>query len=181
VTGRLVERVAPSLDKKRAARVEQLKAQSAAKETLWETRLAAYYTVAGVDLRAEAEMLLRTPALKGMRMPIISVRRASRHPRHTLGVCFHPGRIQITAYPSIDEFDVRETLAHELAHCKAPRGCHHGTAWRTIFRLACEQAYDVRPRLERDWHGEVSRLLRARARPEAPAAAEPVAAERVQP
>ncbi len=177
VRGRLVERTAPSLDKKRAVRTEQLKTRRSADEAREEARTTAYYTVAGIDIRKEAQMLLRTDALRGLRMPKIQVRRASSYPRSRLGVCFHAGRIQITAYPGIDAYDVRETLAHELAHCKAPWRCHHGTAWRTIFRLVCEQAYGVRPRLEVRWHDEASRLMREKAQQEAQQSGEKLPSE----
>ncbi len=57
---------------------------------------------------------------------------------------------------------MRETLAHEVAHVLTP-GVHHGIAWRTCFRLLCEEILGVRPKLDVRWHGEVTRKLQTAA------------------
>jgi hypothetical protein len=49
--------------------------------------------------------------------------------------------------------------AYELAHILT-RGHGHDHVWRHVFRLLCEQAYGVRPRVENRFIGEGSRRMR---------------------
>jgi hypothetical protein len=163
-TGRLVARVPPALERQREVRrareVERL-VKKAVKER---ERDAAYYTVAGVNLYEEmlrmiqAKVFVGTPLRHRGRRPTLIVRRRSSRPTR-FGFA-HSGqwRIIISAYPSITEHDVRETLCHELAHLATPyKG--HGVAWKTMFRLAAEETLGVRPRIEKRFHGEVTRML----------------------
>jgi hypothetical protein len=116
--------------------------------------VASYFIVDGLDLRAEAERLARLPALGGpggrlaTDPPGITVRRASRRPRRTLGFAVPAEhRLSVTVYPGIRRGDLLETLLHELVHLtvgEVPGSRRwHGREFRTTLRAAMAQAYGV--------------------------------------
>jgi hypothetical protein len=174
VRGRLVERTAPALERAREAREAARKVRGAKVLARTEVQETAYYTIAGLDLRTLVAEFCKAPALStntpGMyatlkaRNVTIVVRRCSRQPRRFGFARYRTLTISICDYPGIKPEDVRETVIHELAHLRVGfhDDMHHGTKWRTVFRLACEQALGVRPRIERRYHGEVAKKLRER-------------------
>lgn len=171
--GVLIKRMSPTLLREKIARTEIRERKHQKRKALHAENETAYYTIAGVDLRYEMVTLLaaartfpRTTTIQRVlnNPPELRVRNRHRSHRGTLGwASWAENWVLINRFTNAgqDEHDVRETLAHELAHILAPyKG--HGTAWRTMFRLLCEAAYDIRPRIERRYHGEVSKLLRAK-------------------
>jgi len=167
-TGKLVRRVSTTLAKERDRRSEARRAKEKGRALARKAREVAYYTVAGVDLRALMTSYCRAKAWRGtpvgnnVKPPELRIRRTKGQPRRYGTAWWHRYRIQIVDYPGVGEHDVKETLIHELAHLAAPRD-HHGIKWKTVFRLACEELLGVRPKVERRYHGEVSSKLRAAA------------------
>lgn len=161
--GRLVDRVAPVLLKKKSERKAKETKRRKEKIAKSRKRYEELFTVAGVHLVEEMCRFRSLKAFKGTRLgryiPTLKVRLASKKVE-SLGRAW-PGRwmIQIVNYPGITAEDVRETLLHELAHLATP---HHGhdVRWKAVFRCACEEAFGVRPRLPNRYHGEVTALIR---------------------
>lgn len=178
--GKLVRRTAPALEAERERHVAAVSAKDVAKKSRAAEKSAKYFTVHGVDLRVELEKLWRLPvALEQRRkhrtwfaelrafhkreLPKLVVRNRNARGAHVFGRAWsRRHEILINRMPQGDEHHVRETLAHEVAHVLAP-GDGHGMEWKTTFRLLCEQAYDVRPIIERRYHGNVHPKLRERA------------------
>jgi hypothetical protein len=115
-----------------------------------------YFLAAGIDLRAEAERLALLPALGGpdgrlaSEPPTLTIRRASKRPRRTLGFAVpSENRLSVTAYPGIRRGDLLETLVHELTHLavgELPGSRRwHGREFRLTLALAMYQAYGVAP------------------------------------
>jgi hypothetical protein len=112
---------------------------------------AAYFTVAGIDLEAEATRLRRLPVFAGgglaERPPALRVRRARRRPNRLGFAVPDEWRISVTAYPGIRPGDARETLLHELVHLHvgAEPGHRrwHGAAFRRTLGRAMVEAYGI--------------------------------------
>lgn len=171
-TGRLVERVAPTLEKQRTAQAERAAAKRLAKARKAKEKENAYYTVAGVDLRKETARILKAPSIHLWRAPEIKVVRCTRTP--TVFGRAWPGehRILINAYPGIDEHDVRETLTHELVHLfvggdRSDRAHWHGERFQRTMREVFRETYGLTPLGSRvtAYHGRYSRALREKSRP----------------
>lgn len=126
VEGVLVERVAPALERKRAAKTVTREQRAAAQR---EARARAFVVVtadgAELDLRAEADRFMRgSETLRswareswaaGARFrPDLTVRRGSKS--HVSGHCDHSGDIVLTVGAGADRHEVREVLLHELVH-----------------------------------------------------------------
>ena len=163
---RLVERTAPALERKREARAQKLVVIKQARKERHAERLAAYYTVSGVNLLVEMRAALKAPVFKGMKEPDLVVRN-----RSGIGVYgrawYHRHQILVNRIPGLTANDVRDTLLHELAHLctgRTSRREHHGVAWKSNFRLACEQFLGVRPRVHTRFGGEVEKMLEERER-----------------
>ena len=165
-------RVAPALETKRAMKTTAMKAKKAAAAARSAERETAYFTVHGVDLRAELRKLWALPIARELRAklhplhritpPTLSVQNRSAA-TNRYGVANSPAHtIRINRIPGHDAHTVRDTLAHELAHILTPRA-HHGIAWKTAYRLLCEQGYGVRPRVERRYIDEAHVMMRAAA------------------
>jgi hypothetical protein len=164
--GRLVDRTSPALARERGEKVQRRLAADAKRSVRREECEAARFTVAGLDLRVELACFLRLDAIRSnpLTIPIaysprLRVRRFARKPSLFGLARYHAWEIVILAYPGITRDDVRETLLHEVVHFATRSG--HDTRFRTVFRLAAEEAFGVRPRLETRYHGEVTRLVRA--------------------
>jgi predicted SprT family Zn-dependent metalloprotease len=159
----LVERTAPALERQRDERAQKLVARRAAKKQKTAEQLAAYYTVVGINLLDEMRAALKCAVFKGMKEPTLIVRNSTRG---TYGrAWYNKHQILVNRMPGLTPNDVRDTLLHELAHLKTGRTSrreHHGVAWKTNFRLACEQFLGVRPRVHTRFGGEVERLLEER-------------------
>ena len=174
--GRLVLRTAPAIVKKREAKVAAAQAQKAARAERAAERATAYHTIHGVDLREELKKLWALPIARELRAklhpqhrvtpPKLVVRTRST-PHHRYGVAYcHRHEILMNRIPGHDAFVVRDTLAHEVAHILTP-GARHGIPWKTAFRLLCEQAYGVRPRVENRFT-DADKLMRVAADPPPP-------------
>lgn len=168
-TGRLVQRVAPALERRRAQRQESRTAKRRAEQQRAREREAAAYTVAGVDLRDEMRRLMRLPCWRRKfdrdGAPELRVRRCSSYPRTRLGWADpYAWKISIAAYPGQDAADVRETLIHELCHLAVgyQRGSRHwhGTAFKAGLRQAVTEAYGVIYPAGPVYHGRVAAALR---------------------
>jgi hypothetical protein len=169
--GKLVPRVAPALEAERDRR--ELSREDAEKKAKArdEERSRAAHTIAGLDVREEIRKLWNSSVAREFRRPrakppSVKVRRAMSKPvsryawasvaRHAIG---------ITDYPGIDAADVKELLAHEVAHILNGEGRGHETRWKAIFRRLAFEVYGVRPRVESRYHGEAAAKLRSVARP----------------
>ena len=170
--GRLVPRTAAALEAAREKRGERAKEKRAQKRKREDAQEAAYYEVHGVDLRAELRRLWGTKIARECRrrlgwiraaeLPSIVVRTRTK-PANRYGVAFTSRhQILVNRIPGHDEHVVKDTLAHELAHILTP-GRGHDVAWRNVYRLLCEEAYGVRPRVERRYIEETHHKMRAAA------------------
>lgn len=90
-SGRLVRRIAPALEKAREQRVALRTLVAKKKAETAKKRAAAYYTVAGLDLRGEMVAMLRADVFKGgsrqgvlhrADLPTLRVRRHRDRPRN---------------------------------------------------------------------------------------------------
>jgi hypothetical protein len=111
----------------------------------------AYFTVAGIDLEAEADRLRRLPVfaegkLPG-RSPTLRIRRSRRRPNRLGFAVPDQWRISVTAYPGIRPGDARETLLHELVHLhvgtEPGHRRWHGRVFGRTMRRAMAEAYGV--------------------------------------
>jgi hypothetical protein len=143
-------------------------------------RAAAYYAVAGLDLRKEMERMGALHALGGPRGPLVrhtptlTVRRASRPPRSRLGIAWpDEQRLSVTAYPGIRPSAVLETLCHELVHLYLGRGRGregwHGARFKATLHAAIVERFEVEvARAPNAYHGHyaaaIERGLTAQAR-----------------
>ena len=126
--GRLVERVAPALEAKRAAGADRSAAKAKAKRaTAARARARAKqrdierHTIEGVDIRDEFKRLCRLRAFGGpksrlvRRPPTLEVRHRSSQPSSYLGWAdVYANKIRVFIYPGMDRADMAETLVHEL-------------------------------------------------------------------
>jgi hypothetical protein len=115
-------------------------------------RPAAYYRVAGVDLRAELNRLRRLAVFAGGPLagaePELKVRRARERPNRVGFAIPAEFRLSVTDYPGIRPGDALETLLHELVHLHVGRArearAWHGRAFKAALARAMEEAYGVR-------------------------------------
>lgn len=170
--GRLVLRAAPVLKAQREAKTAAAKTKKTLHAERSAKREAAYYEVHSVDLREELRKLWALPIARELRAKLHMSKRAPpvlvvknrRAGTRRYGVCFGAQhKILINRIEGHDRHTVRDTLAHELAHTLTPGPEAHGVAWKTAYRLLCEQAYGVRPRVENSVIHETHTLMRAAA------------------
>jgi hypothetical protein len=131
-TGKLVERVAPSLEKKR----EASKAKSTQKQKVKRAKIAQAKTShSGFDVEKEAQRLwkiLQTQENKPTR-PIPSIKIVNRKRSASSGVCYY-GEHAVTLNLGTETIDAWETLAHELNHAIGHRG-HDHNFYRSLKQL----------------------------------------------
>jgi hypothetical protein len=137
-------------------------------------RPAAYYRVAGVDLRTEMERLISLPVFGGpdgplsRRPPTLTIRRASARPRSRLGFAIpDERRISVTSFPGQRREDAEETLLHELVHIfiGASPGTRrwHGRDFKATLRRAMREGYGLRGvRVNGSYHGAYADALERR-------------------
>jgi hypothetical protein len=188
--GRLVLRVAPALERKRAAaavssaakakskRATAARARQRAKDAETER-----YTVDGVDLRDEMKRLLKLRAFGGRqgrlhrRPPELRISRRSWTPGRLGFAEPWRNRITLATYPGQSLADARETLVHELTHIASgqePGSANwHGPRFRKMLTAAMKEAYKVTTRGVRTnrYHGKYAAALERQEAAEA--AAEP--------
>ena len=165
---RLVPRTAPVLEARRAAKQDRSRTKREQERARTVAEEDAYYTVHGVDLRAELRKLWfctyatetrsRIKAIP-KELPTLAIRTRTK-PARTFGTASNAQhKILINRIPGQDAARVMDTLAHEVAHLLAPF-TQHGIAWKTAFRSLCEEVYGVRPRVEKAFTTELENALR---------------------
>lgn len=147
-TGRLVARVCPAAAKAATRAVEARRTDALRERTRARSRLAALWSVAGVDLRQTAARFWAVlhHATRVPPMPTLIVRRsASRH-----GVDNAPGhawhrsqRITMTFGHEVDRATVLSLLLHELSHLAVGRGHAHGETYNRRMSEAAIRLWDV--------------------------------------
>lgn len=178
-TGRLVRRVAPALERTRAAGTERSKVRQARKRATAATArdrrrvaLKERYTFEGHDLNEELTRLCRLRVFGGStgrlarRRPRFDVAIFKRAPRTTFGVAWpDEWRFKLNRYPGQDWADVRETMVHELVHLHVGSGCErpHDESFRSLMRRAFMEAYGPNVAAPPNrYHGHYARVLRQR-------------------
>lgn len=161
--GKLVSRVAPSLERKReaaaaaqAAKAKAKREREARAKAGKERQLTARYTVEGTDLRDEFDFLCQLKVFGGKKgklyrnPPEFVISKRSYAPQSRYGFA-EPwrNRITISTWPSQTLADARETLCHELVHIHVGQdresGAWHGPTFKETLRLAMKEAYKVDP------------------------------------
>lgn len=167
-TGKLVQRIAPALERKRTAAARS----AAAKAKAQRVRAAAAkakkkqaendrYMVEGVDLRVEYKKLLKLRTFKGsffvkdrngkdvLAAPEMRISRRTQYPSSQLGFAEQIGwgqhRITIATYPGQTLADARETLVHEIVHVFVGLRHGHDARFRETMTKAFKEAYRVLP------------------------------------
>lgn len=153
-TGRLARRIAPVLERERAAR--SVKQSARAKQQRVTARKAAArkeqrenerFMVNGVDLREVVARYRRLPVFRGSRVarqaPEFTIRRATRYQgRHGFAQPWR-WRIHVAVWPSLSDGELRNTIIHELCHLHCGRhGTEgwHGPEFRRTLRQALREA-----------------------------------------
>lgn len=184
-TGRLVERQAPALERKRATGAERSRERARRKA---EAERAAKRAATILDVVEEdgtlgelhvERALAKMAKLKSIRaasmfryemVPDITFSRSASK-SHTSGHAYYAGGpIHVTFARHCSRADAEVTLLHELAHTIMPGDEHHGRRWRDAFVRACHQWYgpefdeprgdDEKWALEQRMIREASRVLR---------------------
>lgn len=153
-TGRLVERSAPSLERRRQTGAERSRAKAAAaaerkRQAELRKRILRVREADGSTGELDVpKALARMAKLKSIRkasvfmyalVPDISFRRSQSKP-HTSGhAYYHGGPIAITFAAAVTRADAEVTMLHELAHAIMGPGEHHGPKWRDAFVRACHE------------------------------------------
>lgn len=165
-SGKLTERIAPALERKRAAAKESAaakakaqRARAAAAKAKKKAAEDAYHTVDGVDVRDEFARLLKLRAFGGKqsrlvrRPPKLIVKRRTYAPRTAYGYA-SPWQNTITVFVWKHQglAMLREILVHELTHIVVggtPTGTGatqwHGPQFRKTMTAAFKEAYKVLP------------------------------------
>lgn len=139
-TGRLVERVAPAVEKARArSRVESAARKARTREKAKEKALAAR-TAGGVDLVAEQARFARLPSLARhfdrCGTPTFAIRR-SKTKWYSSGHWYSsPRRIVVTV--GLDPYDAPGVVLHEMVHDALPGAHHSDRFWSALHRAARE-------------------------------------------
>lgn len=173
-TGKLVERVAPVVERRRVEQAARTTAKRKAREARTKAKEDAYFTVAGVDLRVELKRMARLPAFRGRkgrlyrRTPSLVVTRRKYVPSRLGAASPWENKIWISDYAGIDRADVLETLLHEMVHIHighdpSDRAHWHGKEFRSKLREAFDEAFPEARRWgihENRYHGDYARALR---------------------
>ncbi|MEV0759502.1 hypothetical protein [Nocardia sp. NPDC050435] len=184
--GELVERVAPTLERERAAsaarsaeKAKGKRKQAATTRQRQKDAETERYTVEGVDLRDEFKRLIRLRAFGGLsgrlyrNPPEFAISRRKSMPRSQFGLAYpYENRIIVATWPGIDLADARETLVHELTHIavgqdRSDTRAWHGAEFTKRLDAAFKEAYKVTPKGVRHnrYHGRYAAALRAAAVP----------------
>lgn len=167
-SGKLTERIAPALERKRAvaaqsaaAKAKARRARAAAAKAKKKAAENDRYMVEGVDLRVEYKKLLRLRTFKKgflvkdrndkwvLAAPEMQISRRTRYPSSQLGFAEQIGwgkhRITIATYPGQTLADARETLVHEIVHVFVGLEHGHDALFREVMTKAFKEAYKVLP------------------------------------
>lgn len=167
-TGKLTERVAPALERRRLAAAEAAEKKRKAREARARDREREKLTVNGIHLPSEAaRMVRRSQTLRvtwRLRADQIEfkVRRRTTAATGRYGHAWGNWEIQVNDVPGLDVYDTLETLIHELVHCALPDDVHHGELFHNTLDQAFLEVYGLRPRGARTnrWHGRYAAALR---------------------
>jgi hypothetical protein len=155
-TGRLAKRIAPALERKRAAAAvtsaAKTKAKRAREAKARERKKAAEtkrYTVEGHDLREDFQSMIRLKAFGGRkgrlfrRPPKFVISYRSSHPLSRLGFATPwENKITVANWPRATYLSVRLTLLHELTHVVVGRVSGTGEGWHgRTFKKTLTAAY----------------------------------------
>jgi hypothetical protein len=145
--GRLVQRHAPALERKR----EQAKTARAARATRERERAretkTARETIDGVNVGKEIARLIKLPALRDELPSYLRGRKVDWTLHRTSN-----GRYSGRAWPrdrihlslgSVSAAEVKAILCHELAHYVLPGGTNHDGRWERCYARAVREAYGV--------------------------------------
>ncbi len=161
-SGRLVQRIAPALEKARAERTVKKKLDAADARQRAAERRAAYYTVQGLNLYTEMRTLLRSKVLAGEKgawlranVPTLKVRRSKAIYSRLGCAVYSTNTIRINTGPRSTLAQLRGTLAHEVVHLYCGRsakdkayGGAHGVRFRNTLRLLVADVYGATVRAE---------------------------------
>jgi hypothetical protein len=179
-TGKLTPRVAPALERKRAAasasaaaKAKSQRARAAAAKVKAKADEDARHTVEGVDLRIEYKKLLKLRTFGGKtgnlfrNPPELVISRRSSEPTSRYGYAEHTWsgrRISICTWPGLTLADARETLVHELVHHFVGLHHDHDEVFRQTMTKAFREAYKVLPLGvgHNVYHGRYAAALRRR-------------------
>lgn len=144
-SGRLVERVCPSIEAERQRKATARREAAVRKRERERAALTAQHMVAGLDVRQEWARLCRLPFVRE-RLPwrTVPLKVAwSRVKDYTTGHAHYGGsEVHLTFYPDVTAAEAKALIAHELAHVIASnRG--HGEAFRRTFALVLFHGYGV--------------------------------------
>lgn len=155
-TGKLVERVAPALERKRAAKAAARREAPARREASLRQRsmVLACNTrgdVVEVDVLGELESMA---AMLDMKPPMVTIQRRSRSGTTSGRATYEDHRIHLSVWGDISKTpgrleDLIETALHEVVHLKAGK-CgrdHHGPRFK---RLLADAARERWPGIEFD-------------------------------
>lgn len=151
-TGRLIERIAPALERKRqaaakraglkAAKTQTRKAVQQERDEQADTQR---YTVSGIDLRDELKRYVKLPVyertFRSKGLPRFDVTRREWMPNRQGFASPWEWRIHMTLTPNMPLDQARTTLLHELAHLHVGRtdeGWHGVRFRRTLNRALIE-------------------------------------------
>jgi hypothetical protein len=147
MSGRLVQRHCPAVDKQRVDKVEKRRAAAARRRERERAALVERHTVDGLDVRSELARLCRLPFVR-------SHLSAPRHPP-TLTVAWSKDKGYTTGHAKVGEWaihlglyegcprhEAQALLAHELAHAILP-AVRHGERWRRAYARIVAEAYGL--------------------------------------
>lgn len=177
-SGRLVERVAPSLERKREERKATAAARKVAeREREREKQLVPVVDFDGEVVRLDAKAMLAkawgTEELRcrrgeswsrgswGRRPPRLVVRRSKGRPAHTRGAEIRAGgdlsghakaggeEIVLSCGPGLSREWLEAIIVHEAAHAACAWGVHHGSEWASSYVRTIRELYGVRVQVVR--------------------------------
>lgn len=155
--GELVERVAPALERQRAAKTavarkreerntEQARATKRAQNFLEVRELDG--TRGEVDIRKTLERMIRLPVLRDLaerhcpyarlRAPEVTLRRSTEKGYNTGHAPYWSWGFVVTASADADRESFEELLLHELLHLLTP-GAHHNNRYRSLLAMAARE------------------------------------------
>jgi hypothetical protein len=154
-TGKLVERISPTLEKQRTVKSEQRKVKvkkvNTEKKVLRDKKSVVLKRNAAIRKEGERVWKLMEGWHKGKPMPKINIVQ-SRYKHGAGHAKYWRNEIQVNVYPEQNERSSQWTwyvLAHELAHCACPpvvtngkRDVHHKEFYKAL-KHACEKRWKV--------------------------------------
>ena len=159
--GVLVERTAPALEKKRAAKKARTGERAKKRQTVKKKSADSLYVYGGFDIRKELKRMWKHPEIVAEvgseKPPRMTVRRR-KCGKYSTGVSYG-WRFVLTIHEGASPGQALTILAHEVAHEACDRRTHHGDRWRSVFTALVMDLYgadDIRPADDyRDLHSSI--------------------------